>query len=321
MASTDAAKKQLQQIDQAQGSAPSVPQGQQRPTTVNDLLITDRIRDSLDRALSGVMSTDRFASLVMTVMRGSPQLQQCTPMSVIAAAVQAAQLHLEPGPLGEAYIVPFQNRRGQNRVWEAQFIIGYKGMISLAHRAGVAVSAHAVHEHEPFDFSRGTGDAHYLRHKPLFRDRGEVIAYYGLARWKVDGQEFTAFEVLGLEDIFHIRDNISKSGDGPAWSNNFDSMAKKSTIRRLDPYLPKSVELRRALSADESVRSDLADITPDMASDAWVAQEQEHREAQAAASLPVAPVDTTATEAPSGKCPTCNFDLPEHADGCDHDEG
>jgi recombination protein RecT len=263
------------------------------------------------------MSSERFASLVLTVMRASPNLNLCAPMSVLAAAVQAAQLHLEPGPMAECYIVPWPEKKGGQTVWLAQFLVSYRGIVALAHRAGVTVTAMPVYTGDEFDFGRGTGDGDFLHHKPALRDRGDLDAYYGLAKWFVDGHRENAYEVMSYEAVLGHRDRYAKATDsrgnlrGP-WKDNEDAMCRKTLIRQLSPWIPKATALRTSLYADETVRSELAQITPDMAGDAYVDRELEHaadRAADRAADeLPVTPA--------TGKCLTCSFDLPEHADNC-----
>lgn len=303
------ARQRVQQAAAAQSNVPvpavtaDTATGIDPAAGVNTLLVTDRIQQSLGRALDGIMSTDRFASLVMTVMRGSDQLRQCDPMSVIAAAVQAAQLHLEPGPMQEAYLVPYYNNK--RKAWEAQFIIGYRGIVQLAHRAGVSCFAAPVYEADEFDYCRGTGGNDFLRHKPGFNDRGNIVCFYGLAKWTVDGSDVHQFNVAGVTDIERHRDKYSKAKDNGPWVTNFVEMAQKTMIRDLSPWIPKATQLQRALAADETVRTSLDEITPHMADDAWVEREHQRAEDRATAALPSTP-----------RCAVCNVAAPDHAEGC-----
>ncbi len=315
------AAAQAAAAQQAQVPAVADPAAPPELQSVNQLLVTDRIQQALERALDGVISTDRFASLVMTVMRSNRTLATCEPMSIIAAAVQAAQLGLEPGPMEEAYVVPFKDNR-DGGIWKAQLIVGYKGLVQLAHRAGVAVRARTVYENDDFDFGEGTGAHEFLRHRRTFSDRGEVLCYYSLAKWFVDGQEQSIFHIMTPAEVQTIREKYSKAKDAGPWVNNFEGMAWKTTVRAGARWMPKAVQLQRALAADETVRSSLDDIKPGMADQAWVDREHEFAAERRAAALPVQAKEGDApAEAPTGKCPTCNFDLPEHADQCPEDGG
>jgi phage RecT family recombinase len=80
-------------------------------------------------------SAPTFISSVLIAVQNNDKLMECTPASIIAAAMRAATLRLSCDPaLGQAYPVPyFDNRAG---CYKAQFQIGYKGMVQLALRTG-----------------------------------------------------------------------------------------------------------------------------------------------------------------------------------------
>ena len=85
------------------------------------------------KALPSVMTPDRFTRMMLSAVSATPKLAECTPKSFLGAMMNAAQLGLEPNtPLGQAYILPYSNKG----VMEAQFQIGYKGLIDLAYRSG-----------------------------------------------------------------------------------------------------------------------------------------------------------------------------------------
>lgn len=75
----------------------------------------------LKKALPSAITLERFTRIALSALNNTPQLQQCTPMSFIAALLNAAQLGLEVNtPLGLAYLIPYKNK-GQ---LECQFQIG-----------------------------------------------------------------------------------------------------------------------------------------------------------------------------------------------------
>ena len=78
----------------------------------------------IKRALPAVITPERFTRIALSALNNTPALQQCTPMSFLAALMNAAQLGLEPNtPLGQAYLIPYKNKG----TMECQFQIGYKG--------------------------------------------------------------------------------------------------------------------------------------------------------------------------------------------------
>ena len=96
-----------------------------------DMSIADMIRamaPEIKNALPSVLTPERFTRMALSALNNTPQLRECTPMSFIAALLNAAQLGLEPNtPLGQAYLIPYKNKG----VLECQFQLGYKGLISL----------------------------------------------------------------------------------------------------------------------------------------------------------------------------------------------
>ena len=113
-----------------------------KPTTLIELLSSDKTKHQLAAALPKHMTADRMARVIMTELRKVPKLAACDPHSFMGAVMMASQVGLEPGgALGHCYLIPFENRRA-NRV-EVQFIMGYRGMLDLARRSGQIVSIEA----------------------------------------------------------------------------------------------------------------------------------------------------------------------------------
>lgn len=217
---------------------------------MQDLILS--MKGQIEAALPSVITGERFARMVLTAMSNTPKLASCTPKSFLGAMMQAAQLGLEPNtPLGEAYLIPFMN----HGTLECQFQVGYKGMISLAHRSGLYVQAHEVHENDEFDVEYGLEPK--LVHKPVFKDRGPVIAYYGV--WK-DKDGISGFEIMSKEDVeAHARKYSQSYGKGfSPWKTNFDEMAKKTVIKKALKYAPLTTEFIRGVTADGTIKSTLS---------------------------------------------------------------
>jgi len=236
-------------------------EGDQAPKrrTIRDLIESQR--NEIARALPAAAKAtpDRLARVALTTIRTTPQLASCTPESLLGALMTTAQLGLEPGPLGHAYFVPFRNRKKVGNQWldslDVQFIVGYKGMIELARRAGTHVETWVIHEHDHFVFRRGTNAV--MEYEPVLDgDPGRVIGYALFAQWK-DGW-YGRF--MRLDEVERIRDR-SKSWNperpsGP-WHTDFDAMARKSVVRAAfnANAIPMTVEIAQALNVDETVRT------------------------------------------------------------------
>lgn len=212
-------------------------------------------KQQIERALPQQISSERFVRSVLTLLRGSAEMQECTAQSFLGAVLTCAQLGLEPGPLGLAYLLPFYNRKKGLR--ELQVIIGYRGYIELAQRSGklASIEAREVCEGDQFDFAYGLNPK--LDHWWNLRgERGESYAYYGIARF-ANGGEF--FLVMSRAEVDRFRAR-GKASDGGAWSTDYDAMARKTVIRRMEPYLPKSTELALAFASDGHTVNAVGDV-------------------------------------------------------------
>jgi recombination protein RecT len=213
--------------------------------------LIEQLRPQIERALPNTMSADRFARIVLTTLRTSPQLASCNPQSLMAACMLSAQLGLEPGPLGHAYFVPFGK--------DVTFIIGYRGMLDLARRSGEikTIEAREVCANDRFEYAYGLEPR--LTHVPATGERGEPTHYYGIAQF-TDGGHY--FEVLSKQDVDGYRKRSRASDRGP-WVTDYSAMARKTVIRRMAPYLPLSSEAARAVASDEGVVARLDDLAHD----------------------------------------------------------
>ena len=183
---------------------------------------------------------ERIRVSAMLAIRKSPQLQRCTPESIVESVVNAAQLGVDPGgALGEGYLVSYGEK--------CQLILGYQGMISIARRSGEVrtIEANIVCENDTFEFSLGSGA--FLTHRfDILSNRGSQRGAWAKAVL-ADGSE--QFEVMSLPEITIIRERSKASKSGP-WVTDFAEMAKKTVIRRLFKRLPKSLAMMSAVEHD-----------------------------------------------------------------------
>lgn len=223
--------------------------------------IADEIR-KMEKAYQMAMPKGAEASQLirdaLTALRMTRNLAKCETQSVLGSLMTCAQLGLRPGVLGHAWLLPFWDSR--NKGYKAQLVIGYQGLIELAHRSGKISSliARTVYDGDDFDVDYGVADR--LVHKPnLLGDRGAPIAYYAIAKFTTGGY---AFYVMSHKDMEKYRDRnaTAKTKEGRIfgpWVDHFEGMSHKTCVRQLAKYMPKSTELAMALAADDGVRVDL----------------------------------------------------------------
>jgi recombination protein RecT len=255
---TDLKGRVAQQRAKADGTEGSgAVERRDQPQTIAQFI--EAMKGEMARALPKHLSADRLARIALTELRRTPNLARCTQQSFGGALMTCAQLGLEPGVTGEAYLLPFENRR--KNCYEVQLIIGYQGMAKLFWQSPLAKSldAQAGYEKDSFDYEYGLEPR--LRHRPsLTGERGEAIAYYAVAGLVNGG---SAFVVMSRTDIEKIRDRSRAKDDGP-WKTDYDAMAKKTCVRQLFKLLPRSPELSQALAQDEGVRTDMSEAAIDL---------------------------------------------------------
>jgi len=208
-------------------------------------------------ALPKHLTPEKMMRIALTEINRNPELKKCTTTSLIGAIIQSSQLGLMPDSiLGEAYLIPYKNNK-KGGVIEAQFMPGYQGLMKLALQSGAIVNIFAkeVCENDFFHFEWGSKPdiKHSFDGKS---DRGEAVLYYAIA-YLVNGG--IQFEVMSRDDIKRHKGMSKTSGSSYSpWITSPDEMAKKTVIRKLLKYLPKSSEdmnLAKAVSMDE--RGDL----------------------------------------------------------------
>ena len=209
----------------------------------------------IKKALPSVITPERFTRMVLSAISTNPKLATCTKASFLGAMMNAAQLGLEPNtPLGQAYILPYMNKG----VLEAQFQLGYKGLIDLAYRSGEVevVQAHIVYENDEFECKYGLEPK--LTHTPADKDRGEPIKVYAVFKTKSGGY---GFEVMSMEDVRIHASKYSKaySSSFSPWKTNFEEMAKKTVLKKVLKYAPLKSDFVRGITQDETIKSDMSD--------------------------------------------------------------
>lgn len=251
MSQVDQMKKQMAKTN---GSTPA----NDKPKTIEDYL--KQMAPAMSQALPKHMDVDRLLRLTMTTIRTTPELRQADVGSLLGGVMQAAQLGLEPGLLGQCYLLPFKNNK--KGITEVQFIIGYKGMIDLARRSGhiQSIYAHAVYENDDFEYELGLDPK--LKHIPTMdSEKGDFIGSYAVAHFKDGGYQFEFMPKVEIDK----RRNSSPGGRSKysPWNNYYEEMANKTVIRHMWKYLPISVEIQQAVAHDEGAARDIKDITPD----------------------------------------------------------
>lgn len=228
---------------------------QQKPQTLQQLMNSGAVMKKLNDVLGSEKKAASFISSVISVANGNSQLRNANPMTILGSAMVAATLDLPVVPtLGLAYIVPYKG--------QAQFQLGFKGLIELAERSGQFknIIDEVVYEGQLVKKNKFTGEYEFDEDA---KKSDKVIGY--MARMDL----ITGFS----KTIYWTKEEVEahakkfsqafRSGYTSPWKSDFDAMARKTVLKALfAKYAPKSVAIQQAIKFDQSVAKP-ADITDD----------------------------------------------------------
>lgn len=187
-----------------------------------------------------------FISSVLSIANSNNALRKADPMTVVGAAMVAAQLKLPIVPtIGLAYIVPYKG--------QAQFQIGYKGLIELAERSGQfkCIIDEVVYEGQLISKNRFTGEYVFDEDAKV---SDKVIGY--MARFDlINGFSKTIYWSRAEIEAHATKFSQSfRSGFDSPWKSDFDAMARKTVLKALfSKYAPKSIDMQTAITSDQAV--------------------------------------------------------------------
>lgn len=106
----------------------------QRPA-FSAMISTPSYQKLINNTIKDPNRARRFVSAIVSAVAVNPALQECTPQTILSGALLGESLNLSPSPqLGQYYLVPFRDKK--NDCVNAQFVLGYKGLVQLALRSG-----------------------------------------------------------------------------------------------------------------------------------------------------------------------------------------
>lgn len=217
----------------------------------NHTLTNPKTQDYLLQVLGEKRSS--FINNITALVSNNVALQACEPISLMYAGIKATALDLPLDQnLGFAYVIPFKNTK-ENRT-DAQFQIGYKGLIQLALRSGQfkTINVRDVREGEIIDEVFVSGTLKFERLKEN-RENAKIIgyvAYFALTNGFEKMSYWTIDEITAHGKKFS---QTFKKGFG-LWKDDFNSMAEKTVLKMLlSKYAPLSIDMQNAIKYDQAV--------------------------------------------------------------------
>ena len=185
----------------------------------------------------------QFIASVLQSVANNKLLANADPKSVYMAAVTAATLNLPINQnLGFAYIVPYKG--------EAQFQIGWKGLVQLAQRTGQyqRINVIAVYENQFKAYNALTEE---LQADFTVDGKGRIVGY--AAYFKLNNG-FEKLSFWSREKVEQHGRRYSKSFSNGVWNTDFDAMALKTVLKNtLAKWGILSIEMEEVIIKDQSV--------------------------------------------------------------------
>jgi phage RecT family recombinase len=198
-------------------------------------------------------------SFALQIINKSSQLQEATMESKQSAVLNVAQCGLTLNPVMKlAYLVPRWSREGTICYLEPS----YQGLVKLLTDAGSVetIQCQLVYAQDTFQFNAGDFN-NPITHtsNPFSKNRGDLVGVYALA---VLPSGIKQAETMSIEEVYEIRDKSeswkayqAKKIKSCVWSEHEGEMVRKTVLRRIVKYLPKTEKFNsvaKAIHLDET---------------------------------------------------------------------
>lgn len=220
----------------------------------NQTITSARTQDYLTNVLHE--KKDVFVTNLIALVANNEMLQECEPLTIMYAALKATTLDLPLDQnLGFAYVLPYKNTK--KGVMEAQFQIGYKGIVQLAARSGLLETLNVtdVREGEFKARDRRTGKTviEWID-DDAEREKIPVVGYLGYFKLQSGYEKEIYWSIEELKQHGMHYSQTFRKGYG-VWKDNFDAMARKTVLKLMlnKGDAPMSVQLAAVNKYDQSV--------------------------------------------------------------------
>lgn len=186
-------------------------------------------------------------------------LRQSTTNSLIMALVNVAQTSLTLNPVAkEAFLIPRKDRKTDKVICHLE--PSYIGLLKLLTDAGSVTSINTQLVYEFDEFAINLASEEPVRHIPKLQDRGEIVGCYSLAKLSTGEKQV---EWMELKEIHKIRDTsesykayLKDKRKSSIWNEYPGEMARKTVLKRIYKYLPRTDRMQYVDNAIELTNKD-----------------------------------------------------------------
>ena len=226
---------------------------------------SDMYKKLINNTLGNEKRAQRFIASISSAVATNPGLQECDAGTILSAALLGETLNLSPSPqLGQYYLVPYNVKTGVDEKGkpiykkQAQFQIGYKGLIQLAIRSGqykklnvLAIKKGELINYDPLNEEIEVN----LIDDEVEREETETIGYYAMFEYTNGFRKSIYWSKPKM--IKHAEKYSAgyKAHKGYTfWEKDFDGMAYKTMLRQLiSKWGIMSVDMEKAFTSDMAV--------------------------------------------------------------------
>ena len=229
---------------------------EKKKQTIAGYLSSDAVKANIMNVI-GEKDTQRFISSVVSAVQANPDLAECTNASILSAALLGHSLKLPQSPqLSFFYLVPFKNTK--KGVKEAQFQMGYRGMIQLAMRSGQyqKINVSEIKEGELKSYNPITEEFEFEAVTDFEKRQAlPTIGYYAYFVLTNGFKKEIYWSKERMEQHAKKYSVSYRNGwSSSVWTSDFTSMAFKTLIRQLiSRWGIMSVEMENAYTGDMAV--------------------------------------------------------------------
>lgn len=234
----------------------------------------DKLQGLIRKSVATPEAAARFTGTLISAVASTPQLQNCKPATIVAAALRGEGMGLTLNR--EYHLIPFAD--------SCAFVIGYRGLIALALagndvadmdcievRDGELTGREKRTKRPKFDFSIYESEEEALKHP--------VIGYYAYVEMQ---SGYFRFEYMSIPEILDHASRYSRAFDitkykrlqsgemspqdaeklmqSSPWYGNFPAMCRKTVLRKLlnsgFVRLANSAAVKEAITYDNNADSD-----------------------------------------------------------------
>lgn len=198
---------------------------------------------------------EKYVASILNVIKAKPELQKCSPQSVLTCIHNAKTMGLEIDARQLCHLIPYGGI--------AKLEVDYRGFIYKMDQVLTDFNWKVafVHEEDEFEvWNENENDIYKHKVKNAFAKSEDAIGIYFAFSYTVNGQKCSRIERAPMADILKAK-AAAKSKN--VWETWFSEMGKKFIIRRAcKGRFNKNEEIAKLVDFDNKDYDAVKDVTP-----------------------------------------------------------